>query len=111
MNEQHRVAELEKRVDNIEQCMSAMRTELTENTTTTRKIADDTAFIRATWAEGVAVVRLGCRLAAAWRFLLKQVFLPIGLPMLALYGIWYYTEFHRFPAWLADSFKFLMAVL
>lgn len=98
-------------MDSVEQCMSSMSTELTENTNTTRRIADDTAFIRATWADGVAIVRFGCRVAAAWRFMFKEVFLPIGLPLLALYGLWYYVEFHRFPAWLSDSFKFLMAVV
>lgn len=63
------------------------------------------------WNGGVKAVRFFCRLAEAWRFLMKQVLLPFGLPLLALYGGWYYSAFHRFPEWLADCFKFLMAVL
>jgi len=86
-------------------------TAIAENTTLTRVVAEDTAFIRSILGDVAAGARLMCRLAAAWRFFLKQMFMPIGLPLLALYGFWYYSEFHRFPAWLADCFKFLMAVL
>ncbi|MBB3258242.1 hypothetical protein F4827_003110 [Paraburkholderia bannensis] len=111
MTDQHRIAELEKRVDSIEQCMSAMRTDLTDNTSTTKKIADDTAFIRATWAEGVAVVRLGCRLAAAWRFMLRQVFIPVVLPLGVLYGLWCIHEGRAVPAPLGEVFHLLAAVL
>lgn len=111
MTEQHRVAELEKRVDSVEQCMSAMRTELTENTATTRMIANDTAFIRATWAEGVTVVRFGCRLAAAWRFLLRQVFVPVVLPIGILYGLWCIHDGRPVPAPLGEIFHLLAAVL
>ena len=110
MSDQHRIAELEQRVDGMEQCMSAMRTELTENTTTTRRIADDTAFIRATWAEGVAVVRFGCRIAAAWRFLLRQVFVPVVLPIGVLYGLWCIHSGRAIPAALTEIFHLIAAV-
>lgn len=75
------------------------------------KVVQGTEDVVSMWSGGVKAVRFFCRLAEAWKFVLKQVFLPIGLPALALYGLWYYTEFHRFPAWLADCFKFLMAVV
>ncbi len=81
------------------------------NTKITEQVAEDTAFIRAAWAEGITAVRFFCRLAAAWRFLMKQVLIPMGLPALGLYGFWYYTEFHHFPPWLSDCFKFLMAIV
>ncbi|MFM0738572.1 hypothetical protein PQQ51_15130 [Paraburkholderia xenovorans] len=91
---------------------------IAENTRLTRKVeatadqvAEDTAFIRNILGDVAAGARLMCRLAAAWRFFLKQMFLPIGMPFLALYGVWYYSEYRRFPEWLAGSFKFLMAVL
>lgn len=91
---------------------------IAENTAVTRKVeatadqvAEDTAFIRSILGDVAAGARLMCRLAAAWRFFLKQMFMPIGLPFLALYGVWYYNQFHRFPEWLAGSFKFLMAVI
>lgn len=106
-----RVAELEKRVDNMEQCMGAMRAELTENTTTTRRIADDTAFIRGAWADGVAVVHFGCRLAAAWRFLLRQVFVPVVLPIGVLYGLWCIHDGRTVPAPLGELFHLLAASL
>ncbi|MFM0022206.1 hypothetical protein [Paraburkholderia azotifigens] len=91
--------------------LSAQDVAIAENTELTKAVAEDTAFIRAAWAEGIVAVRFFCRIAAAWRFLLKQVFLPIGFPVIGLYGLWYYTQFHRFPVWLADFFKFLMAVI
>jgi hypothetical protein len=91
--------------------LSAQDVAIAENTALTKSVSEDTAFIRAAWAEGIVAVRFFCRLAAAWRFLLKQVLLPIGLPLLTLYGMWFYTQFHRFPTWLADCFKFLMAVI
>jgi hypothetical protein len=75
------------------------------------KVVKGTDSIVVMWNGGVQAVQLFCRLADAWRFLMKQVFLPFGLPVMGLYGLWYYTEFHRFPPWLADAFKFLMAVL
>lgn len=75
------------------------------------KVVQGTEDVVSMWNGGVTAVRFFCRLAEAWRFLLRQVFTPIGLPLLALYGLWYYTEFHRFPEWLSDCFKFLMAVV
>ncbi|MCA8195489.1 hypothetical protein [Burkholderia vietnamiensis] len=84
---------------------------IAKNTEVTEKVAEDTAFIRSAWAEGISAVRFFCRLAAAWRFLMRHVLIPMGLPVLGLYGLWYYTVFHRFPEWLAACFKFLMAVL
>lgn len=75
------------------------------------KVIKGTEDVVLMWNGGVKAVRFFCRMAEAWKFVLKQVFLPIGLPVLALYGLWYYTEYHRFPTYLADCFKFLMAVL
>ncbi|WAL81465.1 hypothetical protein OYT13_16630 [Pandoraea sp. XJJ-1] len=91
--------------------MSAQDIAIAENTALTQQVADDTAFIRSAWAEGIVAVRFGCRLAAAWRFLMRSVFLPFVAPFAALYGIWYYRHFHEFPDWLSATFKFVMAVL
>lgn len=118
MIDQHRIAELEKqmaastaRADNFEKCMADMRAELTENTTTTKQIAADTAFIRGAWADGVAVVHFGCRLAAAWRFLLRQVFVPVVLPIGVLYGLWCIHDGRTVPAPLGELFHLLAASL
>jgi hypothetical protein len=75
------------------------------------KVIQGTDDVVSMWNGGVKAVRFFCRMAEAWRFMLKQIFLPIGLPALALYGLWYYTEYHRFPAWLADGYKLLTAML
>jgi hypothetical protein len=53
--------------------LSAQDVAIAENTALTKSVSEDTAFIRAAWAEGNVAVRFFCRLAAAWRFLLKQV--------------------------------------
>lgn len=42
MNEQHRVAELEGRVDSMDRCVSAMRDELTANTEATLRVESNT---------------------------------------------------------------------
>lgn len=89
--------------------MSAMRTELTENTTTTRKIADDTSFIREAWAEGVAVVRFGCRLAAAWRFVLRNVFVPVVLPLSAIWALMRLVHHETVPDFVTAAVKLVMA--
>jgi putative chitinase len=54
---------------------------IASNTRITEKVAEDTAFIRSAWTEGITAVRFFCRLAAAWRFLMKQVIVPMGLPV------------------------------
>ncbi|WNC90972.1 hypothetical protein RI103_06370 [Paraburkholderia sp. FT54] len=90
----------------------AENTAVTRNVATTaNQVAEDTALIRSILSDVAAGARFMCRLAAAWRFFQKQVFIPIVLPVLGLYGLWFYTQFHRFPGWLADCFKFLMAAL
>jgi hypothetical protein len=91
--------------------LNAQDAAIQENTTLTKSIAEDTAFIRATWADGVAVVRFGCRLAAAWRFLLRQIVVPVGLPGVFLYALWYYGHYNAVPPWASDMYKLIKILL
>jgi hypothetical protein len=67
---------------------------IAENTAVTRsvqtktdQVAEDTAFIRSILADVAAGARLLCRLAAAWKFLVRQVFVPVVLPLAALWAM------------------------
>jgi hypothetical protein len=84
----------DKRWKRVEDQFNAMNLRLSnqdmaieKTASTVRQVAEDTAFMRQALADGMATVRFFCRLAAAWRFLLKQVFLPIGVPLLLLYVV------------------------
>lgn len=84
--------------------MSSLSAKIDKTVTGTESIVE-------MWNGGVTAVRFFCRLAEAWKFMLKQVFGPIGIPVMLLYGFWYYTEFHKFPDWLNAAFKLFMAVI
>lgn len=88
-----------------------VKSEVSQNTKLTQQIATDTGAILAAWNDGVAAKRFFCRMAEAWRFLLKQVMLPFGVPILALYGFWYYTTYKEFPGWISAVFKVFMAIV
>jgi hypothetical protein len=74
-------------------------------------IQQNTQSIIDTWNDGARAVRFFCRLAQAWRFMLRQVIVPVGLPGIGLYAIWYYAHFHTFPTWISDVYKLLIAML
>lgn len=115
---ERRFSRLEQRLNQISQEAKETKAHLqkqdvsiAEVATAVRDIQKNTQSMVDTWQDGTHAVKFFCRLAQAWRFVLRQVFLPLGLPGIAIYGVWYYTEFHRYPTWMADTFKFLMAVL
>jgi hypothetical protein len=91
--------------------LNAQDAAIQENTTLTKSIAADTAFMREAWKDGIATVRFFCRVAAAWRFLLRQVVVPVGLPALFVYALVYYTNHGQMPHWLEDAFKLLKVLL
>jgi hypothetical protein len=75
------------------------------------RIDTNTSSIIETWNEGAKAVRFFCRVADAWRFLLRQVAIPVVLPGIGLYAIWHYAHYHAFPSWLSDVYKLLLAIL
>lgn len=82
-----------------------------ENTTLTKAVAEDTAFIRSILGDVAAGARLMCRLAAAWRFLLRQVFIPVVLPLAVLWSIVRIAHHEALPDWLSAAVKLIMAWL
>ncbi len=78
-----------------------------ENTTLTKTAAADTAFIATILTDVAAGARLLCRLAASWRFLIRQVFVPIGLPMLTLYVVVLAVSHRPVPEWALALFKLI----
>jgi hypothetical protein len=63
------------------------------------------------WSGGVKAVQLFCRAADAWRFVMREVVRPFGLPVAAVYGIWYVREYGHVPVWLIAAFKFVEGML
>jgi hypothetical protein len=77
-------------------------------------VVTGTDSIVSMWSGGVKAARFFCRLAEAWTFLLKKVLFPIGtfsLVLLILISGFYYHEYGRFPLWIADVFKLVIAIL
>lgn len=95
----------------VVQRFEAQGAEIAENTAVTRQVAADTAFMREAWKDGIATVRFFCRLAAAWRFLLRQVVVPVGLPSAFIYALWYYAHYGTVPGVVADMYKLIKILL
>ena len=91
--------------------LNAQDEAIQENTALTRNVAADTAFMREAWKDGIATVRFFCRLAAAWRFILRQVVVPVGLPGVFLYALWYYAHYNAVPQWIAEMYKLIKILL
>ncbi|MEI7296578.1 hypothetical protein WCQ02_30930 [Paraburkholderia tropica] len=87
--------------------LNAQDEAIKENTDLTKSIAEDTAFMRDAWKDGIATVRFFCRLAAAWRFLLKHVAIPVGIPGLLIYALIYYADHGVMPSWVESAFKLI----
>lgn len=87
--------------------LNAQDAAIQENTEVTKQVAADTAFMREAWKDGIATVRFFCRLAAAWRFILRQVVVPVGLPGVFLYALWYYAHYGTVPSFAGEIYKLL----
>ncbi|MFM0155706.1 hypothetical protein [Paraburkholderia sediminicola] len=76
-----------------------------------RQIAEDTKVMRDAWNDGVAVKRFFCRLAEAWTFLLRKVFIPVVLPMVGLWAIARIVNHEALPDWINACIKLVLAIL
>ena len=74
------------------------------------KVAKGTEDIVGMWNGGVKAVRFFCRLAEAWRFLMRQVLYQFGLPIVLIYGIWYLHDHDQLPTWIVAGLKFFTQV-
>jgi hypothetical protein len=91
------VGDLKARVTGVEEGLS-------ENTQLTSQIAGDTKFLRELLSEARGAIRFLCRIAQAWRFLLRYVVLPALAFVLLLY---YFTHGYQFPEWFKGLAEWL----
>jgi hypothetical protein len=82
-----------------------------ENTSITRQIAEDTKAMREAWADGVAMKRFFCRMAEAWTFILRKVFIPFVLPLTILWTLVRIVNHEALPDWANAAIKLIVAVL
>ncbi|WP_144156572.1 hypothetical protein [Paraburkholderia sp. BCC1885] len=82
-----------------------------ENTTLTKTVAEDTAFIRAILSDVAAGARMLCRLAAAWKFMLRQVFIPVVLPLAGLWTLIRIVHHESIPDWASAAVKLIVTWL
>jgi hypothetical protein len=112
---ERRFSRLEQRLDRsdqeVKQHLRQQDDKIDEIVSAVARIDANTSSIIETWNEGAKAVRFFCRVAEAWRFLLRQVAIPVVLPGVALYALWHYAHYHAFPTWLSDVYKLLLAIL
>lgn len=75
------------------------------------RVDQNTSSMVDTWNDGARAVRFFCRLAQGWRFVIRQVMLPVVIPLFALYAGGYYYAHGHFPEWLADTVKLILAIV
>lgn len=91
--------------------LGAQDVAIEENTTLTKTVAEDTAFIRSILGDVAAGARLMCRVAAAWKFLLRQVFIPVVLPLAVLWTLFRIVHHESLPDWASAAIKLIVAYL
>jgi hypothetical protein len=91
--------------------LGAQDVAIEENTTLTKTVAEDTAFIRSILSDVAAGARMLCRLAAAWKFLLRQVFIPVVLPLAGLWALVRIVHHESLPDWVSAVVKLIVAWL
>jgi hypothetical protein len=110
-----RFSRLEARIDKsdreVREHLQQQDTQIADLVALMADVRNDTRAIIETWNEGAKAVRFFCRIAEAWRFLLRQVAIPVVLPGVGLYALWHYAHYHAFPVWLSDVYKLLLAIL
>lgn len=95
----------------VVECLIAHDAAIKENTALTQTVAEDTAFIRSILSDVAAGARMLCRLAAAWKFLLRQVFIPVVLPLTGLWALVRIVHHEALPDWISAGIKLIMVVL
>lgn len=112
----------ERRFSRLEQGLEESRSEVRAHlkqqddkidsiATAVARIEQNTGSMVETWNDGARAVRFFCRLAQGWRFVLRQVMYPVVIPCFALYAGGYYAAHGRFPPWLVDTVKLLLAII
>ena len=98
---------IRQRFDTVDTRLSEQDDAIAKNTALTLSVADGTKSVREFMNDGASAARFFCRLAAAWRFGLRWVALPICLPIGGIYAAAYYDAHGHFPGWLMVAAKAL----
>ncbi|PRC92686.1 hypothetical protein [Solimicrobium silvestre] len=69
--------------------------------------AEGTQSILEMWNGGVKTVRFFCRLAEGWRFFIREMLIPVFLPLMGIGVVIYYFNHGDFPKWAAALFKLI----
>jgi len=69
--------------------------------------AEGTGSILEMWNGGVKTVRFFCRLAEAWRFFIREMLIPVFLPMMGFGAVIYYINHGDLPKWAAILIKLI----
>lgn len=85
--------------------ISGQGTKIDALATVIGKISEDTGAMRAAWNEGVATKRFFCRLAEAWKFLYRQMFIPLVVPGVFIYAAGFYAVNGSFPKFVIAVYK------
>jgi hypothetical protein len=80
---------------------------IAQNTALTQTVNQETKAVREFMADGAMAAKFFCRIAAAWRFFLKWIFVPFCVPFGGLYAIGYYKAHGSFPTWIIAVAKAL----
>lgn len=75
------------------------------------KVVDGTDSIVTMWNGGVKTVRFFCRLAEAWTFLLRRVFIPVVLPFAVMWTLIRVVHHEALPDWANACIKLILAYL
>lgn len=112
---ERRFSRLEQRLDrsdrDVREHLQKQDAEIADIKGLMAEMRADTRSIIETWNDGARAIRFACRLAQGWRFLLRQVAVPVVLPGIGLYAVWHYAHYHAFPTWISDVYKLLLAIL
>jgi hypothetical protein len=85
---------------NQDMTMAAMADEIDKSGESTQSILE-------MWNGGVKTVRFFCRLAEAWRFFIKSVFIPVVIPVAMLCAFAYCRSNGVLPEWAKFLFKLI----
>ena len=94
---QIRMAAVEAAVDGLREDFLSMKEGLEKNAVLTQAIANDTEQIREYWREARSAFRLFNRIAAAVKWCIKYLVLPVALLLAALYA---WTHGGQAPEWI-----------
>ena len=79
-------------LENQDAAMAAMAEKIDRNGESTESILE-------MWNGGVKTVRFFCRCAEAWRFFIKEMLIPVFIPMALIVAVYFYFHTGELPKW------------